>query len=134
MNTNLAVWDVPASLAPECLLPTQLAPERRELAARGERALMLAILEDAIRCFQEHRHGRRAEPRRLAREAEAWIRSRSERPFSFVGICEALDLPADALRRVLLSWRGRPAAADIAARGYRLNLRAIRRRAGSLSA
>jgi len=127
MSRDLAALDLPPPLVPVSVLPAQLAGARR---AVGERALMLAVLEDAIRCLQEHRRGARAEPRRLAREAEAWIRSNAERPFSFVDVCDALDIPARELRAALLAWRLRPRAVEVAGRSYRLNLRAVRRRVG----
>src|SRR5262245_49984547 len=107
MNADVAV-DLPTLLSPESVLPVQFEPARHAVGAVGERALMLAVLEDAIRCLQEHRRGRRAEPRRLAREAEAWIRSNADRPFSFVHVCDALDIPALQLRAALLTWRARP--------------------------
>jgi len=132
MNHDLGARDLPSLLMPESVSPAQFEPSRRAIGGSGERALMLAVLEDAIRCLQEHRRGARAEPRRLAREAEAWIRSRSERPFSFVGVCDALDLPARELRVALLAWRGRPRAVEAAHRSYRLNLRGVRRRIGAV--
>jgi hypothetical protein len=119
-------------LLPDSVLPAQFHPAGRSVGARGERALLLAVLEDAIRCLQEHRRGARSEPRRLAREAEAWIRSDVERPFSFVDVCEALDIPARELRAALLAWRGRPRPLAVAQRSYRLNLRAVRRRVGAV--
>jgi hypothetical protein len=132
MNRDFGALDLPTLIVPESVLPAQFEPARGAIAATGERALMLAVLEDAIRCLQEHRRGARAEPRRLAREAEAWVRSNVERPFSFVGVCDALDIPARELRAALLAWRGRPLAVDVAQRSYRLNLRAVRRRVGAI--
>ena len=128
MTGDLAALDLPALFIPDSVLPAQFEPVRRAVGAAGERALMLAVLEDAIRCLQEHSRGARAEPRRLAREAEAWIRSNVERPFSFVSVCEELDIPARALRTALLAWRGRARGIENAQRSYRLNLRAVRRR------
>jgi hypothetical protein len=128
MNRDVAALDLPTLLVPESLRPVQFAPARCAIGATGERALMLAVLEDAIRCLQEHRRGARAEPRRLAREAEAWIRSDAEHPFSFVDVCDTLDIPVRELRAALLAWRVRPLA--VAQRSYRLNLRAVRRRVG----
>src|SRR5262245_32024706 len=41
--------------APEIVLPEQLQQGfRRDSYLSGEKALMLAVLEDGIRCFQEH--------------------------------------------------------------------------------
>jgi hypothetical protein len=73
----------------------------------GARALMLAVLEDAVQCIQEGHHGRRFHARRLAAEAEAWVRSdHTSWPFSFVNICEVLGFDAGAVRGRLLRNHG----------------------------
>jgi hypothetical protein len=133
MSGHLASLELPTPLVPESVLPAQFQPAGQAAGARGERALMLAVLEDAIRCLQEHRRSVRAEPRRLAREAEAWIRSEVERPFSFVSVCDALDIPARGLRTALLAWRRERRASAGARRSYRLNLRAVRRRVNAVA-
>jgi hypothetical protein len=62
----------------------------------GTRALMLAVLEDAIRNFG-------SSVRRVHDEAEAWIMSREHRyVFSFAVICETLHLDPSAVRRSLM--------------------------------
>ncbi len=62
----------------------------------GVKALMLAVLEDAIRCYLD---GKGAD----ASEAEIWMISRKRRsPFDFENVCEMLDLDASAVRRALL--------------------------------
>jgi hypothetical protein len=111
-------------VVPEQVLPTQLAPARRDSLICGEKALMLAVLEDAIRCLE--RRSRAAA--RLAREAEAWIRATDQRwPFSFVNVCAHLDIDARRLRRALLARvAGRDAGAPDA--DYRLHLRLKPRR------
>lgn len=69
----------------------------------GARALMLAVLEDAVRCIENGRWQRRFRARRLAAEAGAWVRcDRADWPFSFRNVCEALGIDADAMRRRLL--------------------------------
>ena len=61
----------------------------------GVRALMLAVLEDAIRCYLE---GRRMEEM----EAEIWTLSRERSsPFAFEVVCETLGLDAAAVRGAL---------------------------------
>ena len=72
----------------------------------GEAALMRAVLEDAIHCFQKQfvRKGRRVG--RLAREAEEWFATDDPRwPFSFVNICAVLGLEPEYLRLGLKRWR-----------------------------
>ena len=69
----------------------------------GERNLMCAVLEDAVRCLTgEAANGRMR--RRLAIDARAWFEERNEEwPFSFDNICAALDLDAGPLRSRLLA-------------------------------
>jgi hypothetical protein len=67
---------------------------------------MLAVLEDALQCIERGRRRRTFHSRRLAADAEAWVRSdRWDWPFSFVNICEVLGFEADALRKRLLTTR-----------------------------
>ena len=66
-------------------------------SSSGIRALMLAVLENAIQNF-----GSSAE--RVHNEAERWIMSRERRyVFSFVVICETLELAPSAVRGTLLA-------------------------------
>jgi hypothetical protein len=121
--------------APDIVLPEQLVQGfRRDSFVSGEKALMLAVLEDGIRCFQEHLRNPRSNPRLLSQEAEAWIRAVDyDWPFSFNNVCETLGIDAEALRAALLKWK----AARLAALGdskptpadkkvYRLHLRTKR--------
>jgi hypothetical protein len=90
---------VEALLVPEQLLPAQFGHARRDTVMCGERALMLAVLEDAMRCLEDG-------PRRgsfLVRETLAWIRADDhEWPFSFLNLCANLEIDAGSLRRELL--------------------------------
>ena len=62
---------------------------------------MFAILLDAVECFQEY-----AEQDRLFKDAEEWIfEDDHEWPFSFINICEAVDMDPKYLRKGLLHWR-----------------------------
>ena len=60
----------------------------------GTRALMLAVLEEAIRSYC-------GPPGAVRAQAEAWVRSPSTSAFSFVTVCEILGLEPEAVRRVL---------------------------------
>jgi hypothetical protein len=78
-------------------------------ASRGEVALMYAVLEDAVRCFQEQFVSGGQHAKRLGREAEAWFFSEDYKwPFSFVNICAVLGLDTEYIRQGLLRWRQRP--------------------------
>lgn len=97
----------PNPFGPDVILPAQFYDRATAIEqASGEKALMLAVLEDGIRCFQEHLKNPRVRPRLLARQAERWIRSKDwEWPFSFNNVCESLELNPDCLRAKLLAPR-----------------------------
>jgi hypothetical protein len=90
---------------PDVILPAQFFDVRgRQLSA--EQRLMAAVLEDAVQCFQKHLFARNTEQRRLFREAAAWLLDdKSTGPFSFHGLCHALDLEPSYIRRGLERWR-----------------------------
>jgi hypothetical protein len=91
---------------PWVILPTQLEGSQQPGERSGSLALMLAVLEDAIRCIERGRGSRRFRARSLAAEAQTWVRSDSrEWPFAFASICDVLGLEVDAVRSRLLPER-----------------------------
>lgn len=111
-NTTMAALLTPADdsrISSEVVLPEQFYQlTKGSPATTGPGALMAAILEDALLCFQKAigASGKRSE--RLAREAEEWIFSEDEQwVFSFRNVCVALGIDAQYLRRGLLQWRKR---------------------------
>lgn len=69
--------------------------ESRSAPYTGTKALMLAVLEDAIRSYLS------PEPRARS-EAEGWVMSRQRRSvFSFIVVCETLGLEPKAVRAAL---------------------------------
>ncbi len=105
---RLAVRDSLSDLlGPDVILPQQFFDgPRRDSDFSPEKALMLAVLEDAIRCFQEYFRTTRARPRMLSRQAERWIRTRDWNwPFSFNNVCEALGIDPDCMRDTLLRMK-----------------------------
>src|SRR5690242_21910 len=121
--------------APDIVLPEQFFEgARRDSQASGEKALMLAVLEDGIRCFQEHLRNPRSNPRLLSQQAESWIRAVDyEWPFSFNNVCETLGIDPSALRAALLDWKAKRLAecdpqhpTPTAKKVYRLHLRTKR--------
>jgi hypothetical protein len=92
---------------PDILLPIQyFAALKRKQYSCGEHRLLIAILQDAIECFQKHIHARDSKRRQLYVDAEAWITDpEDEGPFSFTNICELLGMNPDYLRVGLLDWR-----------------------------
>jgi hypothetical protein len=82
-------WKVEDRLLPsDAVLPAQFysLPDSA-YKTRGESALMYAVLDDAINCFQKQFAMRGRLAQRLAREAEEWLFSNDRSwPFSFVNI------------------------------------------------
>ncbi|MBI2988654.1 MAG: hypothetical protein HYY45_17975 [Deltaproteobacteria bacterium] len=74
----------------------------------GEEGLMLAVLEDAVACFQKYVHARDNKGKTLFREAEEWILKKdNDWIFSFENICETLGINPSCLRRGLIKWKER---------------------------
>ena len=77
-------------------------PRTQDLNGGGERALMRAVLEDAIRCLSGAGGPMRMRPS-LAAEARRWVTDRDRQwPYSFENICDSLGLDADHVRTRLL--------------------------------
>jgi hypothetical protein len=73
--------------------------------------LILAILEDAIHCFQDNLRARDPKRRALHLEAERWILSEDRTwIFSFENVCEMLGLEPGYLRSGLIRWKERQLA------------------------
>ncbi|HEY6419280.1 MAG TPA: hypothetical protein VIX59_09775 [Candidatus Binataceae bacterium] len=66
----------------------------------GERNLLFAVLEDAIKCYLDYDSAERSLTKRVDfAEANQWINSSSEgSPFTFVNICYALGINPERLR------------------------------------
>jgi hypothetical protein len=72
----------------------------------GEEALILAVLEDAIACFQKYVLAQNEREMKLFQEAEQWILEKnSDWFFSFESICGTLQLHPDYLRQGLMRWK-----------------------------
>lgn len=73
-----------------------------------EKKLMLAVLQDAVDCFQKYLFSRNEKGKTTFRDAEEWILERnSEWLFSFESICESLGLDAGYIRNGLIEWNRR---------------------------
>jgi len=94
-----------ALFEPWILLPAQVGGGAQwSNVTSGVPALMLAVLEEAVRCIERGRRRRHPRIRKLAAEAEVWVRSDSrEWPFAFGSICDVLGLDVDAARARLLA-------------------------------
>jgi hypothetical protein len=92
----------PGLFQPDTLLPSQYFDRfRRRSQLDGERRLMLAVLEDAVDMYRKH-CGSLGRNRQLFLDAEEWIDD-DDRTwiFSFLNLCDVLDLDGDYLRRGL---------------------------------
>ncbi|HWO43071.1 MAG TPA: hypothetical protein VNO43_14820 [Candidatus Eisenbacteria bacterium] len=79
---------------------------RKKLVLEPEKSLMLAVLEDGIRTFQDNVLAKDAKKRALFEEARDWLWSDdSSWPFSFVSLCAFLGLDPGYIRRGLTAWR-----------------------------
>ena len=71
-----------------------------------EKRLMLAVLEDAIECFQENHSAHYGQRRRAFMDAQRWIfRAQSDWVFGFENICSVLHLDPEYIRKGLRRWR-----------------------------
>ena len=92
---------------PDILIDAQFqSSQRRRFHLEPERVLMLAVLQDAVVCFQEHVGAKCKRKQLLHREAEEWI-SNTDRLylFSFENVCEMLGFDANYMREGLLRWK-----------------------------
>jgi hypothetical protein len=102
-------------VAERLLSPAPVLPEQFYVCATGSshpasgvRALLWAMLEDAIVCIQQQVLTPSRRHQRLAREAEQWIfADNTTWAFSFLNVCAALGLEPEYLRTKLTQWRQR---------------------------
>jgi len=106
---NATVEDKIFSLfQPDVLVPSQyLATTKSKTYYEPEKKLMLAVLEDALWCFQNGLFSRDNKRKQaLYSEAEEWMMEENgEGLFSFDEICELLNLEPRYLRKRLLRWK-----------------------------
>ena len=100
----------PGLFQPDTLLPSQYFDRfRRRSQLEGERRLMLAVLEDAVDMYRKH-CGTQGRNRGLFLDAEAWIDDDDRTwMFSFLNLCDVLDLDGEYLRRGLHALKARAA-------------------------
>ena len=123
-ESGLSVEERVASLfQPDTVLPAQyLETVSRKTHLEPEKKLMLAVLEDAVTCFQKYGSVRDGKGKSLFLEAEEWVlmEQNADWLFSFDNICEALGLNPEYVRQGLLRWRQRGVEEQPKANIYRL--------------
>jgi hypothetical protein len=88
------------------LAPSQFFENLRRRASKrsSETRLLIAVLRDAVDCFQKNTPN----ADRHFKEAEEWIMSESEQSdarLSFEYVCSVLDLDPESVRSGLRRWR-----------------------------
>jgi hypothetical protein len=122
-DTGLSMEERVTSLfQPDTLLPDQYFETfRRKFHLEPEKKLMLAILEDAVACFQKYIFARDGKGKALFREAEEWVEGRNaDGIFSFDSVCEMLSFDPAYLRGGLISWKEKAQAQHTHAKVYQL--------------
>jgi hypothetical protein len=107
-QTGLTPSEKVASLfQPDTLLFTQFFDDRRNKTLRQpEKRLMLAILEDAIYCFQDNHSARHGKKKRHFDDAQRWFFQVSDDwIFGFENICSVLEFNPEYVRKGLMRWR-----------------------------
>lgn len=93
VERHLDVW---GAEAPEWQAPAREPSAEIELAA--------AVLKQAFDDLQRHRLATEIRRRRAFRDAQGWVKSNERAwPFSFLNVCDLLDLSPSALRAKLLT-------------------------------
>ena len=89
------------------LSPQYLETVCRKADLEAEQKLMLAVLKDAVTCFQKYFTARDKKGTSRFREAEEWIllQGKDDWLYSFDNICETLDLDPGYIRGGLQRWR-----------------------------
>jgi hypothetical protein len=96
-----------AVFQPDILIDSQFqSTYRRRFHLDPERVLMLAVLQDAVVCFQENLVSTCKRRQVMHVEAEEWILNEDKSYlFSFENVCEALGYDAGYMREGLLRWK-----------------------------
>jgi hypothetical protein len=109
-KSNTMAWE--DGVLGSIVVPDVLTPEQYYDARRGDSAiapvkrLMMAVLADALNCFQKNSDAKNGPRQRLFFEAQQWIYGeQGDGPFSFATICETLGIEPGFLRSGLKEWR-----------------------------
>jgi hypothetical protein len=90
------------------VVPQYFENLRSKSLIEPEKRLMLAILEDAINCFQDNVLAESGKRKKLLDDAQDWfLEGRGEWIFSFRNVCELLGLNPEYLRGGLMRWKER---------------------------
>jgi hypothetical protein len=97
---------ITALFEPDVLSSHYFENLHRRSSLEPEKKLMLAVLEDGIRCFQDNVTAQSGTRRRLFEDAKEWILQQDRHwLFSFENICDALGINPAYVRRRLMQWK-----------------------------
>jgi hypothetical protein len=110
---GLRLSDAPASekalaiFQTDILIPNQFrSTYTRTFHLESEKLLMLAVLWDAVACFQANLGAIERRKQQLFIDAEQWIWDSDQNYlFSFENICALLELEPGCVRRGLMAWK-----------------------------
>jgi len=91
----------------EAVLPIQFYGGRRGTRSTEPlRRLMVAMLFDAVRCFQTKFESRQPARQQEFAEVQSWLFSDKDNgPFSFKAVCDGLEIDPQAIRKGLTDWQ-----------------------------
>ncbi len=94
-------------LKPDAILPAQFYSGRRGGAGlEPVKRLMMAILVDAIGCYQRNLGAMVVRKRREFKEVEHWLfEKQRDDLFSFEHVCDVLNTDPGRLRQAIRQWR-----------------------------
>jgi len=130
-DTGLSMEERVTSLfQPDTLMPEQyLETFRRKLYLEPEKKLLLAVLEDAIACFQKYLFSKDGKGRAVFLEAEEWILDGdTDWLFSFSNVCEMLGFEPSYLRDGLMRWKAEKLESHSKAKVYQIAVRTVRQK------
>ena len=79
---------------------------QRKTPIQPENRLLLAVLEDAIHCFQDNVLAENGKSKKLFDDAEKWVlREGADWIFSFRNVCDLLGIDPEYLRAGLMRWK-----------------------------
>jgi hypothetical protein len=118
-GTRLTIEDKVSSLFQlDPVLPAEYQDTfRRRTHLEPEKTLMLAVLEDAVTCFQKHARARQSKSKQMFREAEEWILEKESKYFfSFEHICASLGFEPGYIRQGLMKEQEKSPARSLTLR------------------
>lgn len=120
-NSTERTWDdniastTGVRFEPETLMPSQMFDSRIGANLQPEKRLMLAVLEDAVAVYQRHLLSTRPHEQNEFEDTTAWIWSEDRTwPFSFLNVCDHLNLEGEHVRAGLTAWAERRRAGLVA--------------------